>query len=180
MIEIRDLDQFDLEEMVKLKIQCWTEELAGKAENTLSFQEELDFWTKWSSACDGNNDVRLLIGAFEGEELLGVAIGSFAEQTDIPESGIELNGLWVSQNHRNKGVSLFLLEYLLDDYKKINKEVMVIYNLHDSPSNSFYRKFGCVQSNQVNQMQGKLLVDIFKIKIDDFLKNVRCSLVKYK
>ncbi len=40
-----------------------------------------------------NNDIRLLIGTFENDKMLGVAFSSFAKSFDIPEKGIELNGL---------------------------------------------------------------------------------------
>lgn len=180
MIEIRSLKTSDLKNVVELKKLCWTEELAGKAENTLVVEEELKFWTSWSTTAEENDDIRLLLGAFNGDDMLGVAIGSLAETSDIAEAGIELNGLWVYPQHRNKGISLMLLENLLDYYKGLNKKTMVIYNLHHSPSNTFYRKFGCKQVNQVTQMQGKLLVDIFNIDIEGFLNRLRDSLMKYR
>ena len=122
----------------------------------------------------------MLIGAFIGEEMVGVAIGSLAEKSDIAKNGIELNGLWVYPQHRHKGVSLMLLEYLLVYYRKISKESMVIYSLHHSPSNAFYRKFGCLQVEQIYQMDGKLLVDIFNADILELLGNIQRSLIKYQ
>lgn len=180
MINIRLLKESDLNQVVELRIQSWTEELAGQASNDLSEQEELAFWTNWYNTADENNDIRLLIGAFDGDKMLGVAIGSLAETSDIPKNGIELNGYWVYPQHRNRGVGLILLEYLLDYYKKIGMERIVIYNLHHSPSNTFYHKFGCNQVDQVYQMQGKLLVDIFNIEIHELLVNIGNSLEKYK
>ena len=44
MVEVRELTKADMKQVVELKILCWTEELAGKAENSLSTSEELDFW----------------------------------------------------------------------------------------------------------------------------------------
>ena len=45
MIIIRQLWEKELEQAMELKISCWTEELAGKAPNTLTVSEQLDFWT---------------------------------------------------------------------------------------------------------------------------------------
>jgi GNAT superfamily N-acetyltransferase len=42
--------------------------------------------------------------------MLGAAFSSFAETYDISENGIELNGLWVDPDHRNKGISLMLIK----------------------------------------------------------------------
>ena len=95
MIEIRKLTEADMKQAVELRILCWTEELAGKTENVLSPSEELNLWIEWINAAEENNDIRLLIGAFENDTMLGASFSSFAETFDIPEKGIELNGLWV-------------------------------------------------------------------------------------
>ncbi|WP_346913225.1 hypothetical protein [Clostridium sp.] len=47
MIEIRQLKESDMQQALELKILCWTEELMGKAENTLSISQELEFWIEW-------------------------------------------------------------------------------------------------------------------------------------
>ncbi len=179
MIDIRELNESDLKEVIALKIECWTEELAGRASNTLSDQEELSFWSKWYQSAEENNDIRVMLGAFIGDEMLGVAIGSLADSSDIPKDGIELNGLWVYRQHRSRGVSLKLLDHLLTFYRDIGKRTIVIYNLHHSPSNGYYRKLGCRQVDQVYQIDGKLLVDIFNSDVTDLLKSIGSLLNKY-
>jgi GNAT superfamily N-acetyltransferase len=148
MINIRQLTEADMKQAIELKILCWTEELAGKAENTLSVSEELDFWEEWMNTAKENNDIRLLIGAFENEQMLGVAFSSFAESYDIPEKGIELNGLWVYPDQRSRGISLLMLIYIMDFYLAKGMETIVIYNPHYAPSNKFYHKFGAQVSKQ--------------------------------
>ena len=127
-----------------------------------------------------NNDIRLLIGAFEKDKMLGVAFASFAEVYDIPEKGIELNGLWVYPHQRNRGVSLMLTKYILDFYSEKGMEKIVIYNPHYAPSNQFYRKFGAQVAKQVNQMNNKLLVDVFIADMQSFKRNIEHSLRKYQ
>lgn len=39
MIRIRELREGDMREAVELRVLCWTEELAGKAENVLDVSE---------------------------------------------------------------------------------------------------------------------------------------------
>lgn len=179
MITIRELTEADMKEAIELRILCWTEELAGKAENDLLFSEELEFWIQWMNAAEENKDVRLLIGAFENDKMLGVAIGSFAEDYDIQEKGIELNGLWVYPDQRNRGLSLMLLNYLLEFYEKIGMEKMVVYNHHYSPSNTFYIKLGAKVIKQEYQMDDILLVDIFLIDISLMKENIQSRLTKY-
>ncbi|GAB6109952.1 GNAT family N-acetyltransferase [Fusibacter bizertensis] len=180
MIKIRELTQKDMEQAVQLKILCWTEELAGKAENTLSFSQELEMWVEWMNTANENNDIRLLIGAFENDKMLGVAFGSFAETFDISEKGIELNGLWVYPDKRSRGVSLMLVIYMLDFYLDKGMEKMVIYNHHYSPSNQFYHKFGAQVVKQQHQMNGKLLVDLFLTDILSMKSMMVHSLKKYR
>ncbi len=85
MITIRNLTIEDMVEAAKLQVLCWSEELAEKAQNTYVAKDVKDSWIKWMSSSEENNDVRLLIGAFEDNKMLGVAYSSFAETEDIPE-----------------------------------------------------------------------------------------------
>nr|WP_291578855.1 GNAT family N-acetyltransferase [Clostridium sp. UBA6640] len=158
---------------------CWTEELAGKAENTLSLSKELDFWVDWMNAAKENNDIRLSIGAFEDDKMLGVAFSSFAESFDIPEKGIELNGLWVYPGQRNRGISLMMIIYTLDFYMTKGMEKIVVYNNHYAPSNQFYRKFGAQVTRQEYQMGGRMPVDIFLADMLLMKRNMEQSLKKY-
>ena len=176
MITIRPLIGEDMQAAIELKVQCWTEELAGIEENTLSVKAELDFWLEWMNSAQEHNDIRLLIGAFENKDMLGVAFASLAEADDIPSKGIELNGLWVSPEHRGCGVSLRLMVHVLDYYRSMGMERIVIYNCHHAPSNAFYRKFGAQVMRQVNQMQGKLPVDVFIADVGDLYRRMSLSL----
>ncbi len=139
-------------------------------------EREFAFWTAWMSAAQQNNDVRILYGAFDGDEMLGVAFGSFVESKDAPESGFELNGLWVYPKHRGKGVSLRLLLALLDDFYRLGAKQIVIYNFHFSSSNSFYRKFGCQVIGTEYQTEDRIPVDIFSCDIADIKKRIAESL----
>lgn len=179
MINIRQLTEEDMQEAMKLKVLCWTEELAGQADNSLSVSQELEFWVDWMHTAEENNDIRLLIGAFENDKMLGVAFGSFAETDDISENGIELNGLWVYPDERNRGVSLMMIIYILEYYLKLGKEKIIIYNSHHSPSNKFYHKFGAYVERQEYQMDGLLLVDVFLADMLIMKKKLEQSLQKY-
>ncbi|WP_026477704.1 GNAT family N-acetyltransferase [Alkaliphilus transvaalensis] len=180
MINIRELTEEDMQQAMELKVMCWTEELAGKAENTLSVSQELDFWANWKNTAQEHEDIRLLIGAFEEDKMLGVAFCSFAETYDIPEKGIELNGLWVYPDHRGRGISLMMIIHALDFYLAKGMEKIVIYNPHYSPSNGFYHKHGAQVVRQEYQMEGMLLVDIFLGDMILMKNNMEKSLKKYK
>ncbi|MBN1777750.1 MAG: GNAT family N-acetyltransferase [Clostridiales bacterium] len=179
MIEIRPLSESNMEDAVDIKLACWTEELAGKAENTLSKDKQLAFWTEWMHTAQEHQDVRLLLGAFENERLLGVAFASLAEAEDISQNGIELNGLWVDAANRNRGISLRLLNYVFDFYRPHRIEKMVIYTPHYAPSNSYYQKFGATVVKQELQMNGKLPVDVMIAYVDDMQMQVKKALTKY-
>lgn len=179
MIEIRELTEMDMKEAIGLRILCWTEELAGKAENTLSVEEELEMWVDWMNKAEENNDIRMLVGAFEGGRLLGVAFSSFAETFDIPERGIELNGLWVYPDQRGKRISLIMMIYILDLYLAKGMESIVIYNHHYAPSNQFYQKFGAKVARQEYQLDGGLLIDVFLADMAQMKRKMGQWLKKY-
>ena len=181
MIEIRQLRENEWRQAMDLKITCWTEELAGKAENDLVISEQLDLWINWMYTATDNNDIRVTLGAFENGALLGVAAGSIAETTGIPEKGIELNGLWVNPMHRNHGISLRLLVYLLDYFQHFGMEEIVIYNHRYAPSNSFYRKFGVEEMRRDIQIAAgvEILIDVFIISIEYFKEGLLKTLTRY-
>ncbi len=171
-MHIRCLKESDMKEAVKLKIQCWTEELAGEAENSLSLMKELPFWINWMNTEKQHKDIRMLIGAYEGDTMMGVAFASLAEEEDLPEKGIELNGLWVKPIYRGRGVAYSLIKVILDFYQEQGMEKIVIYNLHHSPSNGFYKKLGAKVMREDLQMDGKLRVDVFVGEIMEMLMRI--------
>ena len=179
MINIRKLHEEDLADVLKMKISCWTEELNGRADNTLSLKKEHEFWSLWMKESEKYDDDRLLIGAYEDGKLLGAGFASFAETSDIKENGIELNGLWVQPDQRNRGVSLAILKDILDYYEKYDIKECVIYNPKYAPSNTFYKKFGCHVKKTMTQLDGKLPVDIFFADINVFKDNIKRALNKY-
>ena len=178
-IEIRKLTNDDMPLAMELKISCWTEELAGKAENTLKQEEELKFWVDWMNTSDVHNDIRMLVGAFENSNLLGVAFASFVDSKDAPESGIELNGLWVYPQHRGRGISLKLILEILNYFISLGVPRMEVYNSHFAPSNGFYKKLGGIVIDSEYQMESKLLVDIFEFDIYELKKRLEKTLLRY-
>jgi GNAT superfamily N-acetyltransferase len=166
MIEIRNLTEQEMTEAVQLRITSWQEELAGKLEHHLIFEEELPFWVHWMHHAKENNDVRTLIGAFENNEMLGVAFASFAEEEDGKDA-FELNGLWVYPKHRGRKISILLLKHLIDIYLPLQKTTLIVYNHHYAPSNQYYQHLGGKVFKKNLQIDGKLDVDIFTFDVKE-------------
>lgn len=179
MIIIRSLKSSEIPEAMKLKIDSWTEELAGKAENNLLLHEEMEFWSTWISRGKEYRDTRLLLGAFENGELLGLAASNIAKYDDIAMNGIELNLLAVQKNHRGRGISLRLILYILNFYLCLGAAKVVIYSHHYAPSNTFYSKFGAEILRKEFQEDGKLEVDVFIMDINNFKRMLEKALLKY-
>lgn len=166
MINIRPLEMDELKDAIELKVKCWTEELSGAAENTLDPKEELDFYRSWAMGEEENHDRRILLGAFSGKTLAGTAFGSFAEDYDGADA-MELNGLWVEELYRGQGIALMLLETLTEAYIALGKESMIVYNHHLAPSNAFYHRLQGQVIRQERQMDGLLLIDVFKLELKE-------------
>lgn len=73
-----------------------------------------------------------------------------------------------------------LISKILDYYKKLGRKEIIVYNYHNSPSNSFYRKLGGKVFKTELQMDGKVPTDIFKCDISSMIDYISKSLVKYK
>lgn len=180
MIIIRELQDKDMQQAVHLKALCWPEELAGMSEKKLDIDKEYTFWFDWMHTGIENNDVRSLLGAFEDDRMLGVAIASYAEKEDS-DCGIELNGLWVYPEMRGRGISLMLMTKLLNYYETLGLKEIVIYSFHNSSSNSFYRKFGASVLKMELQIDEQIQVptDVFKCDIVTMKECINKSLSKY-
>lgn len=172
-MELKKLSDEQLKSAVKLKIDSWTEELAGVAENDLNVEEEYQFWLTWSQTAEEHHDVRLLYGMFDQETLTGAIFTSFAETYDHPNA-IEINGLWVDNHYRNQHISTRLLYHVLKCYQPHQKDVVIVYNHRLSPSQGYYYHLGGKVIRSEYQMDGKLLVDVFLFdakELFDYLKN---------
>jgi GNAT superfamily N-acetyltransferase len=166
---IRELHDNDLLQAIQLKVQCWPEEMAGMSDKKLDVEKEYLFWFDWMHHGIENNDVRTLIGAFENDQLLGTAFASFAEKEDS-DHGIELNGLWVSPHARGRKISIKLLSKILEYYENLGFNEIVIYNFHNSTSNSYYRKLGAKVLRTEYQLEERVPVDVFLCDIE-IMKN---------
>lgn len=176
MIEIRPLRDEELLAAMDLKVRCWSEELAGRAENSLSAEKELSFFRQWVDEEEQYEDLRILLGAFEEGRLLGVAMGSFAEEDG--KNAMELNGLWVEESARGRGISLQLLKSLISSFLAEGKDTMVVYSHHHAPSNSFYRRFHGEVLRQELQMGGLLLIDVFSLNLSSLQEEIQGVIVK--
>jgi L-amino acid N-acyltransferase YncA len=179
MIEIRPLRDEELLAAMDLKVRCWSEELAGRAENSLSAEKELSFFREWIEGETENEDLRILLGVFEEGQLLGVAIGSFAEEEDGKDA-MELNGLWVEESARGRGISLLLLRSLISPSLAEGKDTMVVYSHDHAPSNSFYRRFQGERLWQERQLGGKLLIDVFQLNLPALQDQVNKDMERYQ
>lgn len=167
-----------MRQAIQLKALCWPEELAGMSDHKLETEEEYSFWFGWMHTGIENNDVRSLIGAFEDDKMLGVAFASFADKEDSP-CGVELNGLWVYPDKRGRGVSLMLMSKILEFYETLGLKEIVIYNFHNSSSNSFYKKFGAKVFKTQCQLKEQVLTDVFRCDIVTMKDSMKESILKY-
>ena len=172
-MHIRLLQTNDYDQAVDLKISCWDEELAGRAPNRRVKAEELEFIPHWVNTAAENNDIRLVYGTFDGTELMGFAAASIAEPSDATH-GIELNYLFVKQEHRGRGLALMLMDKLLTEFSGQGFDKVIAYNHHYAPSNTFYRKLGGKVVRQ--EIQGtpldRLEIDVFALDFHDLKRQI--------
>lgn len=165
MIVIKPLPELVFESAMLLRINCWTEELNEKGENRLELAQEVADLTDWLSNADKYNDYRVIVGAYEDNQLLGFAAASFAELFDIESNGFELNYLFVDENSRGRGISLKLLEHLADLFSQKDCTALIVYSHHFAPSNAYFHKLGGIVIKQEEQGRDRLLVDVFKFEV---------------
>ena len=173
-MKIKSLTKETLEQAMVLKVAAWQEELNGRFEHHLDYDEELAFWSEWMQSAHEHNDVRVLLGAFEDEELLGCVFLSIAEESDT-EKGVEINGLWVHKDHRRKGVASRLLHEGLSQYQTLSMEKVVVYCHKYAEATKVYKALGGSVVKMVSQLDGKLIVEVYLFDFKALLKQLSTS-----
>lgn len=180
MMMIKKLSREDYIKAAELKVYSFDEEVQGTVPNTLSQENQAKQMEEWVDAAHKYDDIRLLYGAFEGEDFIGFTGASIAEEEDS-KNGFELNYLFVNEKYRGKGISLKLLQKLLDEFCSRGFKEMIVYNYSVSPSNNFYRKFGGKVVKESAELGGKLPIDIFSFDSDDLKNKIEKKIAdKYK
>ena len=172
---IRKLSLEEYSQAIDLKMDSFDEEVQGLVPNSMVKEEQLNFILKWINSAEENTDIRLVYGAFDNDTFMGFAGASIAEVSDS-QNGIELNYLFVKEEHRGKGLSLKLLDKLLNEFAPKGFKELIVYNYHVSPSNKYYRKFGGKVKKQTSEMDGKLLVDVFSLDIENLKRIIEKKL----
>jgi GNAT superfamily N-acetyltransferase len=170
---IRHLKNEEFEDAIRLKVQCWDEELAGVAPNRLDIMEELEFIKGWIQSAGQYNDIRIVLGVFDCDELIGFVGASIAEEQGLCNA-IELNYLFVSPMYRGRGYSLILMQEVLKTYINKDFKYLVVYNHHYAPSNAYYKKLGGRVIRTEKQGKDDLEIDIFSfdlIELTNLLNN---------
>ena len=172
MVCLRELKETEFKEAMILRVRCWDEELNCKGINRLDVEEEIEDLKSWLSEAAENNDFRIVIGAFEADQLLGFASASFAENYDIEENGFELNYLFVHEDYRGQNISIQLLKSICTLFKEKNCNTLVVYNHHEAPSNAYYLHLGGNLMKQLTQGKDQLLIDVFSFDTDLLLETL--------
>ena len=166
---IKYLDQNTLKEAIKLKVDCFQEELAGKLTLSLNYEEEYAFYLEWMQKEKEHQDKRTLLGAFKDDVLVGTIFVSYAENGDDPNA-CEINGLFVDLNYRKKRIAINLMKEALNHY--LDKENVIIYNHKYAPSNRFFKALGAKVYREDFQENGKLHVEVLKVSLKELLVNL--------
>lgn len=175
----RILEDSELAQAVEIQGYCWGSDYSELAPpNGFDKAKSLEFMRAWRNEhCE---DIRVILGAFDGLVLAGFAGASIAD-TDDSANGMEVNYLFVDKQYRNLGLGLKLLKTVVDMFHDRGFDEVVIYNWHDVPSNQFYRHLGGVVKKQVTQTPGghEVLVDVFFWKIEE-LKSTLDAKINYR
>ena len=166
---IKRLNQETLKEAIKLKVDCFQEELAGKLTLSLNYEEEYAFYLDWMQKEKEHQDKRTLLGAFIDEVLVGTIFVSYAEIEDDPRA-CEINGLFVDPSFRNKRIALTLMFEALSHY--LDKENVMVYNHKYAPSNLFFKALGGKVYREDFQEDGKLHVEVLRFSLKELLDTI--------
>jgi len=169
---LKQLNAKTLNAAIRLKIECWQEELAGKVIHSLDFEETYAFWHEWMGCGKAHDDVRTLLGYFDDDKLVATIFASFAE-TEDHDNAVEINGLFVEKAYRGQNLSLKLLYEVLTNYQQLGKEAVIVYNHKYAPSNSFYKHFGGTIIKEVTQLSGALIVEVFYFDLNNLLTRIK-------
>lgn len=182
MIEIRHVKDDEIHETSEIYINCWREDykhfVPNKVLEGFDIEIEAQECREWLyEECD---DKRFLNGAFINGFMIGyVAAGKNFEEP--MEYDTEINGLFVRKDYRGKGISLKLLNSIVEELKLNNFSKVLVYNFKDSYSNEYYKKLNGEVIRKITQNCGgkELYVDIFGWKLDELGIILKKKMEKY-
>lgn len=169
-MEIRPLRKEEYREAMELRVRGFQEELDGMAENPLSVDEELRIWSRWAEGA-GPGEKRLLLGAYDGSELLGFGAAAPAVEEELEEA-MELLLLYVYPGQRGRGVSLRLLRALATAFLEAKAQHLLVHSHHHAPSNHFYRLLGASVVRQEMHGGAGLLMDVMVLSLEALLEAI--------
>jgi GNAT superfamily N-acetyltransferase len=178
-IEIKQLNNEELVDALRLHHECIYEEF-DQYNITVKkdFEYELKQLVDWANE-PVQDDIRLIYGAFSDNILVGFAGASFAE-AKIQKNAMEINYLFVNKEYRGRKIGLRLMYALVNEFSKLKRKNVILYNWHLWKSNNFYAHIGGELIKQVIQKIGGTdqLVDIFYWKMDDLKQSLDGRLKK--
>ena len=130
----------------------WFFEEWGYLEKERTFKKEMDNLRKYLN----KEKVPLILLAVENEELLGAAQIKYHEMSIYPDKEHWLGGVYVSKNHRGKGIARQLIQELINIAVSLN--IKKLYLQTQKLDGGLYRRMGWKPIEQVNYLNLDVLV----------------------
>ena len=165
---IRKLTNEEIYEALMIKKECYETDFINLVPlGSFNAEIEAKEVLAWVNE-ENSNDIRKIYGAFEDGEFLGFIGASFAEMDDS-QNGVEINYLFLKAKWRGLGIGLKLIYTVIGEYRHYGSKEVIVYSLHNSESNKFYRSFNPVVMNVVQQNFSGIIndVDVFKWDLMD-------------
>lgn len=181
---IRPIQPKEIFETAVIFVECWRKDynhiVPAKVLESFDLQQEADECKEWLYAdCD---DIRLLYAAFVDDNMVGYISASLVEDDFDLDYEIEINGLFVRQDFRGKGIGIKLMQEMITAFKEKGYTSVILYNWKELDSNQFYRSLkGEVVKEEEQNCGGNLLAtEIFGWQFDSLLATLDQKLKKYK
>jgi GNAT superfamily N-acetyltransferase len=180
-LKIREIKgEKEIRETSEIYIECWQNDYVGfippETLNNLNIDNEAKECGEWLEQDERNQ----LFAGFLDHKMVGYI--SVSPHTEEPKAyQMEISGLFVRKDYRNKGFGIELLSYAVREL--INQEVkrIIVYSYQDSGSNGYYRSLGGEAiKKEIQYVEGKPLeVVCFGWDTKNLLINLEKKLEKY-
>lgn len=141
-IIIRNIKKEDIPQVVDIQILGWQTAYKGIIDDT--FLNSMDRDERIEMRNKDYNQNGFIVAEYNNEILAFsryIDNNSFSPQT--PDIDCEITALYTKPNLKGKGIGTKIFNYIINEFKQLNKEKMIIWCLKENyPARKFYEKMG--------------------------------------
>lgn len=162
MVEIRKAKPEDAEQIAQVHVKSWQttyqKMIDEEVLSSMKWEDRVDTWRQTIKDLEDN---ALIIGAFEGDKLLGFLSGGSVRKA-LDDCDSEIYAIYLLKESRGKGIGKELMEAFFSWLREKDFQSCLVWIAEKNPYQSFYSAMGARKSDYrgVSRIQNNKLTTV--------------------